>query len=188
VRLGKVQGVERAHHVGAEGLYRHALVVGRAGRAGQLVRAGPPAALPELGVGHVAAHQGKARVRAQMRQVVQPAGGQIVQAQHRFAARQQRLAQVAAHEAGAAGNHGACHGVTSVLRTAVRAPRCRRLRFACRERPGGSSWLRAGAPGWPNAQRTRSRAQSSSGEGPAHVLQGVVMQAAGELGSPPGDS
>ena len=69
-------------------------------------------------IGHVAFDQCDAR-----RQVLAPAGGQVVQHAHRIAACQQRLAQMRADEARAAGHQPCGHAPSSALPT-NRTPSC----------------------------------------------------------------
>jgi hypothetical protein len=99
-------------HAGLGGLHRVVLVVDGAGRAGQVVD------LVHLDIqreGDVVAHQLEARVVEQVGDVGLGAGEEVVGTEHVVALGQQAVAQVAAQEAGAAGDEDALGGVVVAL-------------------------------------------------------------------------
>jgi hypothetical protein len=99
--LGQAEHVDGAVHAGLGGLHRVELIVDRGCRAGQVVD------LVDLDIerkGHVVAHQLEVRAFQQMGDVVLGPGEEVVETNHVVAFGEQTLAEVAAEEAGAAGN------------------------------------------------------------------------------------
>jgi hypothetical protein len=102
--LGQAEHVDGAVHAGFGGLHGVELVVDRRGRAGQVID------LVDFDIereGDVVAHQLEIRVVEEMGDVVLGAGEEVVETDDVVAFGEQTLAEMAAEEAGAAGDEDA---------------------------------------------------------------------------------
>ncbi len=132
-----LQQAVHADHAGQQRLHRIGLVVPRRGGAGEVVDAGGAQAGRQR-LHHVGLDQREAAVVAHGVEILEAAGVQVVDADHAPAVADQAFAEIAAEEAGAAGDHcGArpggsgcnCHGRPPLLnppwRAGVRSGRLR---------------------------------------------------------------